>query len=174
MKNPYISKRKAVLHFMQIAEVDNIERLFLLVVGMDISQTTWDEFVNYLLEKFNTEIYEIAKALPCFVPYVSAQMRKCIHEALISHGAVQSVCLAKQKSDEGISTAQLCMLTVAVIAHHRENELEALLSEIRTMSIRHHGMARELGELLNPAFCHDGKKLNVIAEIGMSYGMDNN
>lgn len=167
MKNPYISKRRAVFLFRQIVEVGNIERLFLLVERMDVSQAIWDEFVDYLLRNFQTKIYEIAKALPYFVPHVSAQTSKRICEALISRGAVRTVQLVKEKSHDGISTEELCMLTVAVIAYHRENELEALLSEIRTTSIKDMDIARQLGELLSPAFCHDGKKLNVIARIGM-------
>lgn len=168
MKNPYISKRKAVLLFMQIVEAGNIERLFLLVERMDISQTTWDQFVDYLLKKFQIEIYEIAKALPYFIPYVSPPMSKRVCEALISRGAVRSARIAKEKSHEGISTEELCMLTTAVIAYHREDELEALLSEIRTVSIKDTHIARQLGESLSPVFCTGGKKLNVIAKIGVS------
>ncbi len=171
MKNPYISKRKAALLFVQLVEADSIERFFCLVERMDIPEAIWDELVDYLFRNFQTEIYEIAKKLTYFVPHVSPQMSKRICEALISRGAVRSARVAKEKSHEGMSTEEICMLTTAVIAHHREDELEALLSEIRTMSLKDFVIARQLGELLSPVFCTGGKKLNVIARIGVTIGM---
>ncbi len=171
MKNPYVRKQKAALLFAEMVEVGSIEKFFCLVERMDISEETWDELVDYLLSKFQTQIYEIAKSLTYFVPRVSPQMGKRICYALISRGAVRSVCAAKEKSQQGISTEELCMLTTAVIGYHRENELEALLSEIRTTSIKDTHIARQLGELLSPVFCTGGKKLNVIARIGVSIGV---